>query len=447
MKKTYFSIFLFSIISLIVAFNHSNWDNKDVINFDVSGYYLYLPATFIYKDLGELKFYDKIDSAYTLSKGVSQYALIKQKATGKKLNKYAIGVSLGELPLFFVADFYCKYLQNKHSRDGYTKPYHLSVEISSILWSIIGLLFLAKFLIKFFDESGVAITILCIGFGTNFYCYNTYLLGMSHTLLFMLFSGILYFTERWHSTLKLKYAILLGSFLGWTIISRPVDFTIILVVLFWPLSNSLKNQFKNRLVFWFNYRTHLLISFAFFMLFAAIQICYWKYVTGDFIHYSYEGEKFDFLNPHVIDGLFSYRKGWFVYSPIALIGIIGLIPLLKYNANLAKPITIFFVVFTYFVFSWSCWWYGWGFGARGMIESYAVLSISLAALINFCIKASWPLKSLAIATFLFFIWLNLYQTEQYNIGAIPGDNVNRQFYWRVWNKMHPSEEDWKYYSN
>ena len=43
---------------------------------------------------------------------------------------------------------------------------------------------------------------------------------------------------------------------------------------------------------------------------------YWKHIMGTFFFYSYDQEGFFFGNSHVLDGLLSYRKGWFIYTPI-----------------------------------------------------------------------------------------------------------------------------------
>ncbi|MCC6186375.1 MAG: hypothetical protein IT256_04405 [Chitinophagaceae bacterium] len=90
------------------------------------------------------------------------------------------------------------------------------------------------------------------------------------------------------------------------------------------------------------------------------------------------------------------------------------------------------------------WWYGWGFGARPMVETYAILSIPLAALIAWLGTQKLVVKTFSVLVFGFFIWLNIYQTEQYSVGTIHGEYMNQKYYWRIWNKMHPSPEDNKF---
>ncbi len=438
-------IILFSVVCYLQATSSHRWVRNEVLKYDPSGYYLFLPATFIYHDLGKLAFYAHIDSVYKPSGEIHNYALYEQESTQKRSNKYAIGTAIGELPLFLITHFVCTYFLKNTPADGYSEPYQFAVAMSNLIWSIGGLVVLCAFLKKYFNDKVVIITLLMIGFGTNFYCYTITDQGMSHNLAFLLFSCILYFTERWYNAPKSKYAVFLGLFLGWVAITRPVDFIVVLIPLFWPI-NSKNLHTTNRLKFWWQHKKDLTICLIACTFVVCFQLAYWKYTTGHFLHFSYEEEGFNFNNPQVLNGLFSFRKGWFIYTPIALLGCLGILPLFQQNKKMALPVILFFICFIYIIYSWWLWWYGWSFGSRPMIESYAILAIPLASLIYWFVQKKPFLISLGIGLGLFFIWLNIYQTEQYCVGTIQGDKMTKEFYWRVWNKMHASPEDWKYYN-
>lgn len=442
MKKIILTIFTFFIVVIVQSFYSNKWVRNEILHFDASGYYLYIPAAFIYNDVGELKFMQEIEAKYRVANDIQNYGLHYQKETNKKTNKYAIGVALGELPFFLIAHQVAQANGSKFLADGYSEPYQFAVAMSNIAWVIIGLLVLGSFLRKKFGNNIAALCILIIGFGTNLYCYTWVDMGMSHTLLFMLFSLVIYCTDRWYTSYKLQHAILLGLSLGWVLIARPVDFVIVLLPLLWPIGRDNK---LSRFQIWSKYKFHLLLCALSCFAVSLIQLAYWKYTTGHWIHFSYKGEGFNFSDSEVINGLFSFRKGWFVYTPIAFISLLGLVQLFRKDKTMFIPLTLFFATMIYLVFSWGNWWYGWGFGARAMVETYAVVSIPLAVLLQWIAKQKIILKSFTIAVFGFFIWMNLYQTEQYIMGAIPGDNMNQKFYWRVWNKMHPNDEDWKYF--
>jgi hypothetical protein len=44
----------------------------------------------------------------------------------------------------------------------------------------------------------------------------------------------------------------------------------------------------------------------------------------------------------------------------------------------------------------------------------------------------------------FFTRLNIYLTNQYLTYSLPGDGITREYYWRVWNRMHAEDEDRKW---
>jgi len=438
--KFFHAVLLVCVINLLMSFNEHRWNRKEILKYDISGYYLYLPATIIYKDLAYLSFYKNIDSNYHPSNEINYYALYKNKETGKYTNKYAIGTAIGELPFFLIAHMFTKSGFTSEPDDGYSIPYQFSVAMSNILWCTIGLLILGLFLKKYFSESVVSLSLIILGLGTNLYCYTNHEFGMSHTLVFMQFSWVLFFTDKWYSNQKYKWAILLGLTLGWVLITRPVDSLIALVPILWPMKDGVINRIN---LFWTN-RKQIVLSFLCFLGVTFIQLSYWKYTTGNFLHFSYEEEGFNFIQPDIWNGLFSFKKGWFIYTPIAFICIMGLIPLYKQHKKFLLPIIAFLSMFIYIVFSWWMWWYGWGFGARPMIESYAVLSIPLAAILTWVRTKKTPYKTALFLTFSFFIWLNIYQTEQYKICTIHGDKMTQEYYWRVWNKMHPNPDDIKY---
>ena len=54
------------------------------------------------------------------------------------------------------------------------------------------------------------------------------------------------------------------------------------------------------------------------------QMVYWKLHTGNLLFYTYGEEKFFWNDPKVLEGLFSFRKGWLVYSPLMLLSLTGI---------------------------------------------------------------------------------------------------------------------------
>jgi hypothetical protein len=438
--KSKLIILIFAVVSVFLIFNREEY-KSNVFQYDVSGYYLYLPAIFIYHDLGNFNFYPALNQKYNLTGDADHYALFPQP-TGRRTNKYAIGTAVFELPFFLIAHTYCK-LSGAYEADGYTYPYQFAGIFCCIFWVCMGLLFIRNLLIKNYTDSITGFVVLCIAFGTSIYCYTHFLPGMSHPYGFFLFSAILYCTDALYREQKSRYFYWLGILLGFVIITRPVNIVVAVIPLLWQVFDMQSLKARGR--FFSANMKRLLLSGVLFLLVAMIQMSYWKYTTAHWIHYSYEGESFNFLHPHIIQGLFGYQKGWFIYTPVAFVSILALFYLWIKERKTAPSLLLFFALIIYVVFSWREWWYGGGFSARALVESLPVLALPLAFLSHNIFHASRSLskKITFSAIMVLFVALNLFQSYQFSLGTINSGLMNRAYYWAIFGKVHPGPNDSK----
>jgi len=433
---SFWSCIIITLIFTATALNCGRWKTCTLIQWDQSGYNLYLTGLIINNDLKHHYYYDQIDISYSPTQSIKRYGLNKHPATGHEIIKYPCGVAIFQLPLFLIAHYYCKW-SGDHPDEGYSIPYQLAMTFSTILFSLLGLLFLRAFLLSYFKERTVTIVLLAIGFGTNFYYYGAYEQGMSHNYLFFLYAALLYYFGKWFEFPNHKMAIIIGLLTGLTILTRPTDVTILLIVFLWV-------GWKDLWPFCIkNYK--YILSFGIVMgLVTSIQLVYWKYLTGQWVYYSYTYEKFEFLNPHIYKGLFSYRKGWFVYTPLALVGFLGFLYSMKEShwKFYVKPVFILLLLNIYIVFSWKAWFYGGSFGCRAMLQSLALLAFPLASLIEFVNnRMKLVYKSALLFTIIVCVVLNIFQSYQYHLTLIHYDKMNKEYYWKVFGKLHISDED------
>ena len=173
------------------------------------------------------------------------------------------------------------------------------------------------------------------------------------------------------------------------------------------------------------------------------QLFYWKYVTGNWLHYSYNNEGFFFLKPEVAKVLIGFRKGWFIYTPMILFAFFGLYRLYKNNKGVFFPIFVFSILNIYIISSWTCWWYAGSFGHRAFVQSYALLSIPLGAFVYYILSKKGKIMYLSFVIMLFFVGLNLFQTWQYSNGIIDGTRMTKEYYCAVFGKSKVNHEEVK----
>jgi hypothetical protein len=255
---------------------------------------------------------------------------------------------------------------------------------------------------------------------------------MSHGYLFFLYSSVLFLTERWYRERSLTFSILLGLALGMITLIRPTDVVVSLIPLLW-----FTHDFSERLKIWNENALKILaivLSAAFVL---SIQLIYWKLMTDLWIYYSYQHEGFNWTDPKIIQGLFSYKKGWFIYTPLAFVGILTAIAMLFTKLkSYSLMIGAIYIPLIYVVFCWSNWYYGGSFGCRVMIQTLALLAYPLAFLLEWLIGSKS--KTLLVVVFSFIgilVALNLFQTWQYDKGIIHWEAMDKEKYWKVFGKL------------
>ena len=416
----------------IVVFTHLNlnyWnDNTRIIANDIISYYAYLPSTFIYHDPA-LHFVDNAPEE------VKSKVWYHTTSTGGRALKYTMGMAILYSPFFFAAHVIAPL--SGFNPNGYTLPYRIALIVSCTFYLAFALYFLRKILSMFFSSTITALTTIAIVLGTNLFCYSTSEAPMTHVYSFFLFAVFIYSTIKWYEQPGYSKSILLGFLIGLISVVRPTNVLIVLFFLLWDIRSF--SDLKNRFFYFIRQIKFLIPIFLCCLLMWVPQFIYWKMVSGQWFYYSYGEEGFFFLHPQIINGLFSYRKGWLLYTPMMIIALAGIPLLYKYYRPFFIPILTFTMLNIYIILSWWTWWYGGGFGQRPFIESYALLAIPLAAIIE---KASGGKPYKKALTYIFIILLtgfSIFQTEQYRYGSIHWDSMSKRAYWGTFGKLHPPE--------
>ena len=150
--------------------------------------------------------------------------------------------------------------------------------------------------------------------------------------------------------------------------------------------------------------------------------------------YSYGSETFDFLNPQIFNLLFSFRKGWLIYTPVLILIAPGIIFYFKQFGRFSGiTLLLLLSIFIYVTASWWCWWYGGSFGSRPFVDLLPFCAILLASLYKVAASIAW--KRLAISFIVgVCVFLNLFQTWQFVNSILPFDEMDQLKYSKIFLK-------------
>lgn len=427
--RTLFSLFVWVGIAvfLIVKLNETaRWKEKKIIIHDVGNYYGYLPATFIYNGDYTLKFKD------TLSIDI-QKQIEHNYINGYRVFKMTSGCSILWIPFFLTAQTYINHYPSEISeKTGYSRYNHLAISIAAIIYVLIGLLFLRAVFIEYFNDIICSLLLIISVAASNLYYYTIYESGMSHVYSFFLFSALLFFTVRWHKSYGTIDSICVAFILGMITLIRPTNIIAVIIPLFWGIRSI--GEFWERVTKLFENKKVTFLMILFFVLPFIPQVLYWKVATGNWLVYSYNNEGFYWKQPMFLQGLFGYRKGWFTYSPVMILGIPGMILSFYQKRDYFFSIFLFFLLSLYLTFAWWCWWYGGSFGMRSLIDFYPLWLMLIGVLIQSVTKRFSILYGVFFLIVYYSVHLNLFQTKQYSKGIIHYDSMTKDAYWFVWGK-------------
>ncbi len=369
-------------LSLNMNSKYKIFTYKSTMWADASGYYVYLPATFIYQwDVNSME--SGIDT-------LTGRGFEIQRDKNKLFSKYTSGISYLQLPFFAAAHLYTKITNGKS--DGFSQNYVNALLFSGVFYFLLALFCLFYFLGFYFSKTTSLLTCIALALCTNLYYYGIEHPGLTHIYSFFLISFSLLLIKRGHP----KIDIILMPIFALLLLIRPTNFVVILalIVIYVYLNQTTLKDIRLK---------NILIGVAIGIALILPQMFYWHWVNGSCVMYSYKNEGFtNWHHPYILEVLFAACNGFFTYAPIFILSFIGF----KYypiNKLVTMVCLVSFVSILYLNASWWCWPFGCAYGARAFIEYYPFLALGLAAFLeHFKDK-----KSFVYTTLLLFAILNM----------------------------------------
>jgi hypothetical protein len=413
------------------------------LSWDVFGYYLYLPATFIHHDplLHDTAWIHELVRARPEISG-TLYQL-STAPDGSPMYFFLMGMSLLYLPFFLIGHGVA--LLTGQPLDGFSTPYQVSLAIGCVVYTLIGLVHFRRILLTFFTECMTAVLLVIICIGTNWLQFMTVKNLETANALFMLMAVLVWNTMEWHRTERPRNMAGIAISLALMTLVKPSEVLAGLVPLMWGVHD--KESLRSKWALLKQYRGQVYRAVGIGLLVMLPQVLYWWAVTGMPIYDSYKnpGVGLDLWRPHVADALFSFRKGWLLYTPVMSFALVGFYFLRKRQPKLFPAILIWFLAEFWIISSWSEWWYGGSFSVRPMVTTYVLLALPL----GYCIEAlsrTRPIWRAGMATVIIaMIGLNLFQTWQLHAYILDPFRTTKGYYLAIFGRtsVPPGAEKFK----
>jgi len=362
---------LLVILCAAVAAAGSIWQAWDMFGpakrpmlqgWDDSFYYYWLPSVVIDHDLD---FSNQLAQSGTVTPAARDEGLAQSRtATGLIPNKYPPGWALGSLPFFLLAHIF-----SSAGATGFEPIYLLCVWCGQLLYAAAGIWLAIKILTRFFPESIASFGVLLGWLASPLVYYQTARLSMSHSQVFALAMAAYWLAlQIADGDSRRRIWMLLGFCAALLVVTRNVS----VVYLAFPgliLAKKLRSA-GSALCLGLGAAGPV-----------AMQMIAWKILYGSWLFYSYEGERFDFTQWHLVDVLFSPRHGWFYWNPLMLVGVVGFSAWAWHRTNgIAWLVSL--GAATALNAAWPTWWLGSSFGHRGFEVATFFAMVGLAVLLN-----------------------------------------------------------------
>ena len=403
------------LITLILLFR------PGIHGFDPVSYYSWLRTVVIQ---GDLEVSDEFEHY-----GVFEATRISP-VTGHYLNEWAVGSAVLWSPFFLAGHGIAtigQALGFDVAADGYSWPYIWLTALGSAVYALLGLLILYPLCRQFARRYEAQLAVLTAWLASPLVFYMSAHPFMSHANDFFL--NVLYF-RLWarESDPTWRSRLMLGFVGGLAVCVRLQNATLLI----WPALADLLRPLRSQRPDLAHTPGRLLAFGAGVGAGFAPQVIVWRIVFGQWFVLNPYGVTnaghFDLLSPHFFDVLFSTNRGLFLWTPVALFAVWGLVfHLPRYRPHWALFLGANLVLQVYVIGAWSQWAGAAAFGERFLVNNVHTFALGLAALyMSHFFRRS---RLLPAGFSAFFIVWNLILLARYGlehiarVGAVPFNDL------------------------
>jgi len=395
--------------------------DERMIGSDGWGYYLPLPAIFVFGD-PYLVFLHRPDLPgellqYRFSDGTWQGLSVHGSGY---LDKYVFGPAVMQLPFFLIALLVSQF--RYAAVNGFEPTFQIANAISGAFYFGLGSFLIYRACRLRYDALPSGLALAAAMLASNILHYASGDASFAHVYGYCILSGLVYLTvQRVESNEQpsLSAFILFGLLMGLAVMMRPTNAVYALLFLVFARGTSVRELVIGGVC-----------AFVASIVATSPQLTWWYVTTGHTINYGYPGEGFNFTSPELRNYLFSIRKGVFFWHPLYLLMIGALLASLPRRPLEAAVSILITLVAFYLGASWGDYTFGDSFGSRQSIELLPILMVPFAGAVTSLLASRWRWALAAIAVVL--IAVNVVHFRGYIKGTLLHNNNTRVTYARFW---------------
>lgn len=428
--QRWFFIFFLSIFVTFFCFRPINSPWYRIITADALGYYSYLPAKFIYNDENlDFKWFNKVyNKEYSYNSFAVPDENFMTQYNDRRINKYYPGLSFLWIPFFILAHLICKvfYL----NANGFSFPYQLSMGLAALVYACLGLYYLRKLLLKLYQNELIALIVpVAVYYGTNLFTFTIYSGTFTHVYSFTFITMAYYYAYKYFNENDNKFIHALWLALCFLIIVfiRPFNLLFLIAIPFFI------NDFRRKGISFkpvvFTKKGSALITLIVVLIIYQFSLLYNQ--THSLFANTYSNEKFHFERPsHIVDVLFSYYAGWFVYVPLAFFACLSILLLPK-----NKKLSFVFILLSLVIYLYSNWWF-YIILTRTIVDYTSLVAILLGFGMLY-LKTKTKLFKPAIL--LVILCIGYFQLKAYQLrnNILDNNYTYSDYYWRNFFTLRP----------
>lgn len=376
-------------LALALAWSAGAW-LQPVFRSDAPEFFVYLPSLVFDRDLDFAN--DWIGLGYD-----HPPPLTSQGLPG---NKHPLGPALVWSPFYLAAHGYVLVdhaLGGPYQPAGYDPPYRRAAALGTLAAVVLGSALLLRVLERQAGRDPARWALVALLGASPILFYALVASAMSHGAAFGSAAALVFALDRLRRAPSRGAWLLAGALLGLTTLTRWQ--AAVLALAFVPVAAALARERRLRLA-------DGLLAVAAALLAFLPQMLAWRRLYGSLVTMPQGGGFVDWSSPHLLDTLFSADHGLFTWTPLTLLGLLGLLALLRRDAALATGALLAFAATAWVNGGVDDWAAGEAFGARRYDVALPLLGLGLgqAARLGEAWGRRRPLAAPALVVLLAVAW-------------------------------------------